>query len=86
MGFLDRVKSWFVAEAEEASDMLDGARDRLDTTLSAKERELAATPEEKLEALGEQIESGDDPFEEIRQKVEQTVADADADEAVEATE
>lgn len=68
MGFLDTISAWFKRERTELTDSMNEVHDRLDADLSRRERELHATPEERLRQLQSQID--DDPFAEIRAKVE----------------
>ncbi len=67
MGFFDEVKSWFSSKTEE-----------LDADLARKERELAATPEEKMAALQEDT-TADDLLANIQEKIDGVQAHAEAD-------
>lgn len=80
MGFLDSVTSWFKREAAEVKDSVSGLEQRLDADMSRKERELAATPEEKMDMLAEKIEAEDDAFSAIQDKIDAKQGKALADE------
>ena len=80
MGFLDSVTSWFKREAAEVKDSVGDLENRLDADLSRKEREFAATPEEKMDMLSEKIEAEDDAFAAIQDKIDAKHGKALADE------
>jgi hypothetical protein len=58
-GFWDRVRRALKREVAEAN-----------ATMDAKERELAATPEERLEIEQERAAQADAQFEALRRKIE----------------
>ncbi len=70
MGFLDSLTSWFKREAGDVKESVGQLEDKLDADLSRKERELAATPEEKIDMLTEKIEAEDDAFAAIQDKID----------------
>lgn len=69
MGFLDSVKSWFSREAADVKASVDDLEQRFDADLDRKERELAATPEEKIEMLQADT-SSDDLLAEVQAKID----------------
>lgn len=84
MGILDSISGWFKKEATEVKSSVDNLEQRLDTDLSRKEREMAASPESRLEMIQEEIDDTDS-FSAIQDKIDATqgkaLADADLAEA-----
>ncbi len=78
MGFLDAVTKWFKREAGDVKASVDRLEGRLDDDISRKERELSASPEEKLAMLQEDT-SADDALAAIQDKVDGVQAHAEAD-------
>ncbi len=77
MGFLDAVNSWFRREARDVKDGVERLEGRVDADLTRKERELDATPEERMETI--QAETGaDDALAEIQAKIDGSQAHAEA--------
>ncbi len=77
MGFLDAVTSWFRREAQDVKGGVERLEDRVDADLTRKERELDATPEERMEMI--QAETGaDDALAEIQAKIDGSQAHAEA--------
>ncbi len=74
MGFLDTVRSWFSSEVSEAKESVENARSRLETEMDRRERELDASPLERMEQI--QHEISDDPMASIRDRIEGTQAHA----------
>ncbi len=79
MGLLDSLKNFFKTEAAEAKDMLDDVTGAAERSIDAKQRELDATPEERMAMLEDQMADSDDALEQIRQKVEGTLAKPEAE-------
>ena len=77
MGFLDAVSGWFKREASDVKASVDALEDRLDADLTRKERELSATPEEKMELI-QADNSADDALAAIQDKIDGAQAHADA--------
>ena len=77
MGFLDRVKNLLKREAAEVGDVAENASSRWESALDRKEREMNASPAEKLNMLHERIEESD-PLDAIRSKIEHRAGHADA--------
>ena len=77
MGFLDSLKAWFRSESEEAREIGRETKSRLEAELDRREAELGATPAEKLDMIQDRI-AQDDPFDELRDKIEGRGAGADA--------
>lgn len=77
MGFLDTVTSWLKREAADVKESVDALEERLDADLSRRERELEATPEERIEMI--QADTGvDDALAEIQDKIDRAQASAEA--------
>lgn len=66
----ERVTRVLRREARDAGVLAREAQERLDRELGRRERELAATPEERLQASIEEIERSDDAFDEVRRRLE----------------
>lgn len=77
MGFLDTFTNWFKREARDVKDSVDQLEDRLDADLTRKERELNATPEERMEMIQAET-SSDDAFAAIQDRIDGSQAQADA--------
>ncbi len=80
MGFLDSVTNWFKKEAAEVKQSADKLEAKLDADLTRKERELNASPEEKMELLQDRIEAEDDAFAAVQDKLDAKQGKALADE------
>lgn len=78
MGFLDAVTGWFKREASDVKASVDRLESDLDAELSRKERELNATPEERMAMIQEES-SADDALAAIQDKIDGVQAHADAD-------
>jgi hypothetical protein len=78
MGFLDTLRSWFSREADEARDLGQRTRSRVEADLERREAELSATPGEKLDMIQRRIAEGDAGFDELRDRVEGRIHRADA--------
>jgi len=76
VGFFDSIKKWFSSEAAEVKESATAAKSRMESEMDRREAELHATPEQKLEQI--QSEITDDPFAEVRGKIEGQQAHADA--------
>ncbi len=70
MGFLDTVKAWLSQEASAAADAKQDLERRWSADLASKERELNASPAEKMEMLQGKIAANDSAFDDIRSSVE----------------
>lgn len=76
MGLFDSITGWLRKEKQDVADAIGGLTDSLDQDLTRKERELTASPEDRLEMLQDEIE--EDPLAEIRDRIEHSTAHADA--------
>jgi len=76
VGFFDSIKKWFSSEAAELKESATEAKSRLEAEMDRREADLRATPEQKLEQI--QTEIADDPFAEVRNKIDSHQAHADA--------
>ncbi len=70
MGILDSLKAWFRTETAEAKDLLGETKGRLESDLDRREAAAAASPAERIEQLQDEIASGDDGFDALRDKIE----------------
>jgi len=69
-GWWERLQAVLGRERAELSDALGDAAARGNATLDAKERELAATPEERLRLEQERAADADAAFESLRRQIE----------------
>jgi hypothetical protein len=65
-----RLRAIFRREKAELDDAIAHATERGNATLDAREREQAATPEERMKLEQERAAAADDDFEAIRRKIE----------------
>ncbi len=70
MGTWDRIKAALRREKRELDDTVGDAKKRADAALDRKERELNATPEEKLAMEQQRGVENDADFEAIRKRIE----------------
>ncbi|MEZ5225982.1 MAG: hypothetical protein R2710_04725 [Acidimicrobiales bacterium] len=82
MGLLGSITRWLRKESADIGEALDDVTESLDRDLSRKERELAASPEERISMIQDEI--ADDPFAAIRDRIEASSAHADAEADVDA--
>jgi hypothetical protein len=82
MGLLESITTWFRREKADVAESLGELEQKLDADLARKERELAASPEERLDMIQDEIV--DDPFAEIRERIERTTHRGDAEAEVDA--
>jgi hypothetical protein len=66
----DRLRAALRREAKDAKELLDDTTARGNRAMDQRERELNATPEEKLAIEQERIAANDTEFEELRRKLE----------------
>lgn len=77
MGLLDNITAWFKKESADVKDSMGKLERDLSSDLSAKERELSATPEQKMATIQDQIDDNDS-FDAIRDRIDRSQAHADA--------
>lgn len=70
MGAWDRVRKAFRREKRELDDIVGDATDRANASLDRKERELKATPAEKLAMEQERSSEVDAEFDAVRKRIE----------------
>ena len=70
MSVWDRLRALLGQEARDIDEALDDATARGNEALDRRERELAATPEERLEIERERAQAQDDEYEALRRKIE----------------
>lgn len=78
MSWWTRIKTIFQREAADVKDGLSKAGRSLDAELARKEREQAATPEERIDMLLEEQQAEDARFEELENKFRSATAEAEA--------
>jgi hypothetical protein len=66
----DRIRAALRHEKRDLDDAIDDATARGNATLDRKERELAATPEEKFALEQERMAQADADFEAARRRIE----------------
>jgi hypothetical protein len=66
----DRIRAMFRREKAELDDALADATERGNEALDRREREAAASPEERLEIERERAAAQDDEYEALRRKIE----------------
>jgi hypothetical protein len=74
-GLWDRVRRALQREKHDIDDALADATRRGNEVLDERERELAATPEERLEIEQERTDRADAEFEALKRKIEGDAAD-----------
>jgi len=70
MGTWDRIKAALGREKRELDDVVDDATARANAALDRRERELAATPEERLQIEQEKAAAVDEDFDAVRRRIE----------------
>lgn len=70
MGTWDRIKAVLRREKRDLDDVIDDATARANAALDQRERELRATPEERLEIEQERSAALDDDFDAVRRRIE----------------
>jgi hypothetical protein len=65
----DRIRAALRREARDARELLDDTTARGNAAMDKRERELNATPEEKLVIEQERIAENDAEFDELRRKL-----------------
>ncbi len=77
MGLLDSITAWFKSETADVKDAVGNVTRDLDADLSRKERELTASPAERIDMLQDEIDS-DNSLDAIRDRIDGATAHADA--------
>jgi exonuclease VII large subunit len=70
MGTWDRILAALRREKRDVSEAVDEAVERANATLDRRERELRATPAEKMAFEQERIDENDAELEAIRRRIE----------------
>lgn len=87
MSWWNRLKAIFKSEASDIKEGLGKVGKSLDDGLARKERELAATPEERIDMILAEQEAEDDRFSDLQEKVLGQTSEAEAvDEVMGATD
>lgn len=71
MSWLDRVRTVLSRQAADAKVAWDQLQRQADTKLTKLERDLDATPEERLAALQREIDDSGDPFADVRARLDE---------------
>ena len=71
MAFWERVRQLLRREQAELSDALRDFESRADAALDERERELRASPAEKLEIQQERARQADEEFDAVRRRIEE---------------
>jgi phage shock protein A len=79
MGLLDSITRWFQREATDVEASVDALQQRLEQDLTRKERELAASPQERVELIQNEIDDTADSFDAIRDRIERAATHVDAE-------
>jgi hypothetical protein len=78
MRFSDRLRVWLRRERDDAAQLLADTEQRIDADLTRRERDLAASPEERLAALQDEIAGTDADLEALRERLRQRPPPTDA--------
>lgn len=78
MTLWDRIRAILKSEGSDVADQLGKARDQFDDFLTQKERELEATPKERMDMLTDDIKANDAEFDRIIDKAEGRIHEEDA--------
>jgi hypothetical protein len=70
MRFTERVRVWLGREAADAQELAAETRERLEDDLGRRERELVASPDERLTTLQEQIAENDAAFRALQERLQ----------------
>ena len=71
MAFWERVRQLLRREQAELSDTLRDFESRAEAALDERERELRASPAEKLEIQQERARQADEEFDAVRRRIEE---------------
>jgi len=82
MSWWKRFVAIFKSEAADVKEGLGNVGQALDDELARKERELAATPEQRIDMLLEEQKAEDARFDELTDKVMGTASEAEAVEEI----
>lgn len=70
MGTWNRIKAVLRREKRDLDEVVDDATARANAALDQRERELRATPEERIEIEQERGAALDDEFDAVRRRIE----------------
>ncbi len=80
MSFWDKVKAFLASEAKDVKEGIDAVRDKLDAELTKRERELEASPSERIEMMKEEMDATDNVFDRIEADIDSRLdPDAESD-------
>ena len=83
MSWFEKLRAVFRREAADVKEGLSEVGRSLDAELTRKERELAATPEERIDMILEETEAADARFRELEEKVRGAAPEAESKAGVE---
>lgn len=66
----ESIRSFLRREAADIKDGVDSLREKLDAELTRRERELEATPSERIEMLQSEIDKTDDVFDRLDAEID----------------
>ena len=81
MGLWERIQAALRREKRDVEDAIDDFTQRANADLDRRERELTATPEEKLAMEQERGEEIDAAFDAVRERIERRDPGGSADQA-----
>lgn len=79
MSWWERVKAALSREARDTRELGREVAQKLDTELTRRERDLSASPDERLDTTLEEIASSDREFDELSRTVRQPGTDVPAE-------
>lgn len=77
MGLWDSVKAFFRRETADVAEGLSSLRDKLDEELTRRERELEATPSERMEMIQDELDAADDRLAELEAELDRRTSEDD---------
>ena len=77
MSWWDRIVSVFRREAGDVKEGLERMGETLDAELARKERELAASPEERIDMILEEQAADDQRFDELVDRIRRAESEPD---------
>jgi hypothetical protein len=82
MTLWDTLKSFFAREASDVKEGLDGLRDKLDAELTKREREMEASPSERIEMLEGEMGETESVLDRIEAEIDGRESSAEAAEEI----
>jgi len=79
MSVWETVRSWFKSEAKSGRELAADIQADWSADLDRKEAEMAATPEERIAQLQDEISDNASAFDDLKAKIESDDSGVDAD-------